>query len=156
MRSSHGPGLARSVFICMLFGVINNMGSLCSKQRHNATDTEENAQVNLFSEKSSNRADVSDDIFIFSIGMPYLSFCCFQYIEFQTVEIERRIELESKAEKHIQKLLLLGICSSSCSCFLLFWLLLSMIVISLVFVELNVLLLNSITVSHPLLFDLLF
>lgn len=45
------------------------MGSLCSKHRHNTTDTEENAQ---------------------------------------TAEIERRIELETKAEKHIQKLLLLG------------------------------------------------
>lgn len=53
----------------MLCSVIENMGSLCSKQRHNQADSEENAQ---------------------------------------TAEIERRIELETKAEKHIQKLLLLG------------------------------------------------
>lgn len=53
----------------MLCTVIENMGSLCSKQRHNQADSEENAQ---------------------------------------TAEIERRIELETKAEKHIQKLLLLG------------------------------------------------
>jgi len=29
-------------------------------------------------------------------------------VNLQTAEIERRIELETKAEKHIQKLLLLG------------------------------------------------
>ncbi|KAL8497082.1 hypothetical protein ACS0TY_020673 [Phlomoides rotata] len=46
-----------------------DMGLLCSRQRHNPADSEENEQ---------------------------------------TAEIERRIEQETKAEKHIQKLLLLG------------------------------------------------
>ncbi|KAF4375786.1 hypothetical protein F8388_014508 [Cannabis sativa] len=54
----------------MLSFLIENMGLLCSRNRHlNQADTEENAQA---------------------------------------AEIERRIELETKAEKHIQKLLLLG------------------------------------------------
>ncbi|XP_057957764.1 guanine nucleotide-binding protein alpha-1 subunit [Malania oleifera] len=54
----------------MLCTVLEDMGLLCSKNRHyNEADAEENAQ---------------------------------------TVEIDRRIELETKAEKHIQKLLLLG------------------------------------------------
>ncbi|KAL2237211.1 UNVERIFIED_CONTAM: Guanine nucleotide-binding protein alpha-1 subunit [Sesamum indicum] len=48
------------------------MGLLCSRQRHNPADSEENEQ---------------------------------------TAEIDRRIEQETKAEKHIQKLLLLGMCS---------------------------------------------
>ncbi|XVE70826.1 hypothetical protein DITRI_Ditri10aG0101600 [Diplodiscus trichospermus] len=54
----------------MLSIVLENMGSLCSKNRHyTEADAEENAQA---------------------------------------AEIERRIEQETKAEKHIQKLLLLG------------------------------------------------
>ncbi|XWS72370.1 hypothetical protein CRYUN_Cryun02cG0034300 [Craigia yunnanensis] len=54
----------------MLSTVLENMGSLCSKNRHyTEADAEENAQA---------------------------------------AEIERRIEQETKAEKHIQKLLLLG------------------------------------------------
>ncbi|PIN21593.1 G-protein alpha subunit (small G protein superfamily) [Handroanthus impetiginosus] len=55
--------------IFMLCVLIDNMGLLCSRHRHNSADSEENEQ---------------------------------------TAEIERRIEQETKAEKHIQKLLLLG------------------------------------------------
>lgn len=39
------PGVAWQVHVCMLCTVIENMGSLCSKQRHNSADSEENAQV---------------------------------------------------------------------------------------------------------------
>lgn len=55
--------------VFVLCTLIDSMGSLCSRQRHNPADSEENEQ---------------------------------------TAEIERRIEQETKAEKHIQKLLLLG------------------------------------------------
>ncbi|XP_011081587.1 guanine nucleotide-binding protein alpha-1 subunit [Sesamum indicum] len=55
--------------VFMLYTLIDNMGLLCSRQRHNPADSEENEQ---------------------------------------TAEIDRRIEQETKAEKHIQKLLLLG------------------------------------------------
>lgn len=48
----------------------------------------------------------------------YPSFCVISSLQFlswhfQAAEIERRIEQETKAEKHIQKLLLLGISKSS-------------------------------------------
>ncbi|KAI3468049.1 hypothetical protein Pfo_024712 [Paulownia fortunei] len=55
--------------VFLLCTLIDNMGLLCSRQRRNQADSEENEQ---------------------------------------TAEIERRIEQETKAEKHIQKLLLLG------------------------------------------------
>ncbi|KAL6534064.1 guanine nucleotide-binding protein subunit alpha [Orobanche hederae] len=55
--------------VFMLCTLIDNMGLLCSRQRHSRADFEENEQ---------------------------------------TAEIDRRIEQETKAEKHIQKLLLLG------------------------------------------------
>ncbi|KAL0330630.1 UNVERIFIED_CONTAM: Guanine nucleotide-binding protein alpha-1 subunit [Sesamum angustifolium] len=63
------PATARVCMVFMLCTLIDNMGLLCSRQRHNPADSEENEQ---------------------------------------TAEIDRRIEQETKAEKHIQKLLLLG------------------------------------------------
>lgn len=39
------PSVAWQVHDCMLCTVIENMGSFCSKQRHNPADSEENAQV---------------------------------------------------------------------------------------------------------------
>ncbi|KAL6502065.1 guanine nucleotide-binding protein subunit alpha [Orobanche gracilis] len=55
--------------VFMLCTLFDNMGLLCSRQRHSRADFEENEQ---------------------------------------TAEIDRQIEQETKAEKHIQKLLLLG------------------------------------------------
>ncbi|CAA0822742.1 Guanine nucleotide-binding protein alpha-1 subunit [Striga hermonthica] len=55
--------------VLTLCTLIDNMGLLCSRQRHSRADFEDNEQ---------------------------------------TAEIDRRIEQETKAEKHIQKLLLLG------------------------------------------------
>jgi hypothetical protein len=43
-----------------------------------------------------------------AIFMWYIGFILIVMYDFQDAEIERRIEQETKAEKHIQKLLLLG------------------------------------------------
>lgn len=119
------PVVAWQVHFYMLFSVLENMGSLCSKQRHNPADSEENAQVEslwfiifLISFVIKVKLHKLENFFSFKGRILYrienLHFTLILFWTkstnfFQTAEIERRIELETKAEKHIQKLLLLGI-----------------------------------------------
>lgn len=110
------------VICCRLCTATRNMGLLCSKhQQFNQADTEENAQVNIlldtggpwyvFPKFDPVRAEgfmsvtiLPSSYFIFPI-MPSI---CFSISIFQAADIERRIEQETRAEKHIHKLLLLG------------------------------------------------
>lgn len=87
------------------------MGLLCSRSRHHTEDSDENAQVDPPALAFSNTVH---SIHAFNLSTssdaeaprrPRANLVC---INLQAAEIERRIEQEAKAEKHIRKLLLLG------------------------------------------------